>query len=318
MTHFLAVDGGGTKTQVILANEQGQQLGEGWSGPTSLTATSVGAASFNLREAVRQALESVSSEVEIAAMVMGLAGMDTPNEEAQALHVFKQVLDVHHILRFQLVNDIVIALESGSDSPNAVALIAGTGSNCWGRNQSGQTAKSSGMDFLLTDQGSAYAIGRQVLREAVRSFDGRSPKSILEQLVREYFHISSIAELKDHVYNPLLTKTEIGELAKLCSDAEQQGDEVAKTIFAKTAHDLLDLVKAVVTRLELQAQTYDLVLVGGVSKLPAVSDQFLMLVKEFSPQVQIVQPEQDPVHGALKLAFVLAQSSQSSVPLSQP
>lgn len=305
MSYFLAVDGGGTKTQVLLADAQGNKLGEGWSGPTSLTATSVGAASFNLREAVRQALETVGSQAEISAMVMGLAGMDTPNEEAQALHVFKQVLDVHHIARFQLVNDIVIALESGSDAPNAVALIAGTGSNCWGRNQAGQKAKSSGMDYLLTDQGSAYAIGRQVLREAVRSFDGRSPKSVLEQLVREYFHISSIAELKDHVYNPVLTKTEIGELAKLCSDAHQQGDEVAATIFTKTAHDLLDLVKAVVTRLELQSQTYDLVLVGGVSKLQSVTDQFLELLRQFSPQVQVIQPTQDPVHGALKLALKL-------------
>ena len=60
--YFLAVDGGGTKTDVVCANENGDVIGRGVSGPTNITTTSVGAASFNLIEAIRQSIESLPIE----------------------------------------------------------------------------------------------------------------------------------------------------------------------------------------------------------------------------------------------------------------
>src|SRR5690606_13048274 len=136
----------------------------------------------------------------IDAAVMGLAGMDTPREHEQALAVFSNVLSGYTLRSFTLVNDVEIALEVGTDNPNALAIIADTGSNCFGRNAAGDTAKTGGMDFLLSDQGSGYEIGRYVLRSAVKSFDGRDEKSILENLVCEHFHINSIRDLKDAVH----------------------------------------------------------------------------------------------------------------------
>lgn len=303
MPYYLAVDGGGTKTDVLCADEKGQIVGEGHSGPTNLTATNVGAASFNLREAVRQATERLPEGWQVKKMSMGLAGMDTPNEEAQATKVFQEVLSHLPIQEFQLVNDIVIGLESGTDKGDAVALIAGTGSNCYGRNAEGQAAKTGGMDYLLTDQGSGYAIGRRVLRLAVKSYDGRNEKSVFEELVKAHFKIDSIANLKDAVYNPPLNKPEIAALSKLCVTAFEQGDAVAREVFDWAIDELYLMIATVVTKLGMTTRSVDCVLVGGVTSIDYVHTRLEEKLKGLCPQITVIRPSQAPVYGALKLAM---------------
>ncbi len=305
--YFLAVDGGGTKTHVLCADPSGTVLGEGMSGPTSLAATSVGAASFNLLEAVRQATQTLPEPKQCKALVMGLAGLDTDAEALQANTVFKQSLAHLNIQNWSLVNDSLIALESGTSNPDAVVLISGTGSNCFGRNSQGQTAKAGGMDYLLTDQGSGYAIGRAVLRESVKSFDGRGRKTELEQYVCEHFHIASIAELKNKVSNPALTKTEVAELAQQCLRALDQGDAVAAAIFDHVVSDLSTMINAVLKRLSLLDKPVDVVLAGSITKISVVKEKLVSACLILNPQIKMVFPTKAPVHGALDL--VLRQRS---------
>ncbi len=299
----IAVDGGGSKTHVICADATGKIVGEGYSGPTSLSTTTIGAAGFNLKEGVRQSLERLPMVPKIGRVVMGLAGLDSKEEYDSSFQLFSQTLAEFAIGEFILINDIMIALEGGTDDPNAVALIAGTGSNCFGRNQTGQTAKAGGMDYLLTDQGSGYAIGRAVLRQAVKSFDGRGPKTSLEQFVCEHFHITSLSELKPKVYQPLLSKTEIAELTQLALRAIDQGDQVVERIFAHAVDDLVELATAVITRLQLQATPTTLVLAGSITKISIVQDSLEKRLTDAFPQLKVVVPEHPPVFGALKLAL---------------
>lgn len=302
--YFLAVDGGGTKTEVLCADQSGMVLGRGISGPTNLTSTSVGAASFNLIEAVRQAVETLPAEgMEFRSLVMGLAGIDSQKEQQDALNVFTRSLAHYTIGSITLVNDSVIALRNGTDNPNALVLISGTGSICYGQNASGETARASGMDYLLADQGSGYAIGRRVLREAVKSFDGRGEKTILEQLVCEYFKIGSISELKTHVYNPALDKIEVAQLSPLCSTAYEAGDKIAKEIFYYTAVDIMTMVGAVAKRLLFEDQNFDCVFAGSVVKIEPIREQILSSLEKTFPNATVVFPEKDPVYGALKMAL---------------
>lgn len=303
MRYFLAIDGGGSKTQALCADENGQVVGEGISGPTSLAVTNAGAAGFNLREALRQATEKIPPNSEFATAAMGLAGMDVRAEEDLANATFASVFVPYRLKKMILVNDIVIALMSGTDSPNALALISGTGSNCYGRNQQNEMAKSSGMDWLLTDQGSGYAIGRAALRQAVKSYDGRAPKNLLEQFICEHFRITTIGELKSKVYHPLLTKTEVAELCQVCLRAFDQGDHTAVAIFDYAVSELVLMASAVVERLKLTQTPTDCVLAGSVTKIAYIQDNLKRQLVQKYPQLNIVVPTQAPVLGALKLAM---------------
>jgi len=304
-TFYLAVDGGGTKTDAICTDASGAVIGRGLAGPTNLTSTSVGAASFNLIEAIRQAVEVLPEEEQAGfpILVMGLAGMDSQKEYEEALRTFTNALAHYKIEKFILLNDSLIALENGTQNQNAVIVISGTGSICFGKNEQGQTAKSAGMDYLLADQGSGYAIGRRVLREAVKSYDGRAPKSILEELVCQHFKIATILNLKNEVYHPELTKIEIAELAPLCSEAFAQNDIVATDIFDRTIADIVTNAFAVVTKLGLENRQFDFVLSGTVIKIPYINAGICQIFASEYPLAKIIIPDGDPVFGGLKIAM---------------
>ncbi len=301
--YFLAVDGGGTKTDAICADESGAVVGRGLAGPTNLTSTSVGAASFNLIESIRQAVETLpeSEQSGFPTLVMGLAGLDSQKEYDEAYTVFSQAIAHYKIDKFILMNDGFIALQNGTESADAIILIAGTGSICLGRNSQGQTAKVSGMDYLLADQGSGYEIGRHVLREAVKSFDGRSRKSILEELVCSHFRIASINDLKNVVYHPPLTKIEVAELAPLCTQAYEAGDVVAKDILDWAVTAIAIMVTTVVEKLSLSK--FDLVFSGAVTNVPYIKENISKVLEQKYPEIHIITPQSEPVFGALKIAL---------------
>jgi N-acetylglucosamine kinase-like BadF-type ATPase len=303
MEYVLAADGGATTTSVLVADLSGQIVGEGSAGPTSLASTTVGAASFNLREAIRQATERLPQGYVIKKAVMGLAGLDTKKELEKSLEVFNPVTKYFNIKNFELINDSLVALAGGTDNPNSLVLISGTGSICYGRNEQGQSARTSGMDYLLADQGSSYYIGRRVLRQAVKSYDGRETKSTLEQLVSDHFRLTSLSELKDHVYNPPLTKNEVATLAKLCYRAYEAGDEVAKEILDRTVLQLDQMCQTIVRRLGLGQTPLDGVITGSVMRSEYVKTNLVNTLKTTLPNLTPIFPEKSPVYGALKMAL---------------
>ncbi|PIR61349.1 MAG: hypothetical protein COU66_04180 [Candidatus Pacebacteria bacterium CG10_big_fil_rev_8_21_14_0_10_44_11] len=300
---YLGIDGGGTKTEVLCLSETGETVGTGLSGPTNLTSTNTGAASFSLKEAVRQALEKASPDSQVVSAVMGLAGMDTQSEYEMAFQPFAEMLKTaFKIENFHLVHDSVIALENGSNKPNAVVLISGTGSICVGRNDQGDSARSGGMDYLLTDQGSGYDIGRHVLREAIKSFDGRRPKTMLEQLVCQHFEIENLENIKMQIYHPPLSKVEVAELAKVCCEAYLANDSAARQILEWAQTEMIKLVEAVVHRLGLEHKPTDLVLSGSIiqlefMRLPVIA----RLQAQFSALTPVV-PDRPSMYGAAQLA----------------
>lgn len=302
-SYYLAVDGGGTKTTVWLANALDQVVGKGSSGPMSLAATTQASAVTNLLEAVREATKD-QRNIHLQKVVIGLAGVDTPSEHQRAESLFAEALHSEFsIQEFVLVNDVVIALESGATQENAVALISGTGSNCFGRNAQGDHAKTGGMDFLLSDQGSGFDIGQQVLRAAVKSYDGRGTKTLLESLVCEHFDIASISDLKDKVYHPPLNKTEIAGLAKLCFIALEKKDTRANEIVTAAINELVVMVETVLKRLNMHNEPTDLVLVGGIATDPYVRQLLSLRFKVRYPKLSLTVPEHPSVYGALKLAI---------------
>ena len=303
MEYVLGIDGGGTKTAVVCTDLEGNEVGFGNSGPTNLTTTTIGAAHFNLVEAIRQAIENLGEDYRFKAIVMGLAGMDVESEYQKAYTAFSSALNQFDFDKFELVNDSRIALANGSDKENAVVLISGTGSICFGINDKGETAKTGGMDYLLTDQGSGYYIGRQTLREAVKSFDGRREKTMLEKLVSDHFRINSIGDLKNSVYDPPLNKAEVAGLAPICFEAYRNGDGVAKMIIDHAVSELELLSSTVIKRLRLDNSDFDLVCDGAVMRKDVIGERVVENLKKSFVEMRDIFPENPPVYGAVRVAL---------------
>lgn len=310
MPVVIAIDGGGTKTHVLISSIDNQVLGEGSSGPASLAVSPPEIAKANVNEALGQALASLSLNEPIAVVAMGLAGVNTPTQINAAKELFKPLFTQFNIddEHFILVNDVEIALANGSVAPDAIALIAGTGSNCWGHNQAGETAKAGGVDYLLSDEGSGYALGLAALKAATKSADGRlQPPSTLQALVFEHFGVQNLQELQDKIYHPPLTKTQVAELSPVVQTAKEQSDAMATGIINQAIADWMELVTAVAARLHLESQPTDLVLAGSLTTVPVFYDAFQMQITQKFPQMKLIRPGQPPVYGAFALARNMVQ-----------
>ena len=300
--YLLALDGGGSKTDVLCTDLTGQTVAEVTVGPTSLTATGNETAFANFQEALKNTMSELPSDAHFSLVVMGLAGADTPEEVSEAEKQFRTAAAGFPIQDFVLFNDIQFVLES-SDEDHAIALIAGTGSQCFGRNAAGQTAKTSGMDYLLSDQGSGYEIGRQTLRAAALSYDGRSPKTQLEKLIMDHYQVSNFPDLKLRVYQPALTKSQIAELAVMCLTACEQGDEAAKIIVLQAVDDLVTMVRTVAQKLELTTAPTEVVCTGSVLRNPFIFDHLKANLSMSQPNLTLITPEHTAVYGGIKIGL---------------
>jgi N-acetylglucosamine kinase-like BadF-type ATPase len=160
-----------------------------------------------------------------------------------------------------LLNDTQIILSS-INKENGVAVIGGTGCNFYAKNNK-KEAWASGLGHILSDEGSAYDIGEKVLRAAVRSFDSRGRKTILEKMVLSKSKIKNIRNLVNVIYaNP--DKRNIASYAPLAEKAAMKGDMTAKQIIASAAEEHITGIMTVSKKVGLKS--FAVALVGGVFK----------------------------------------------------
>jgi N-acetylglucosamine kinase-like BadF-type ATPase len=311
MKYYLGIDGGGTSTTAAVADETGKILGTGEAGPSLYKVAGLDGTVMNIRKAILAAEKKARVKApSYSYTVLGLSGVDSMKDwkilSALIFKNFKPRLGE----RFRVVNDVAIVFAAGTLQPHGVALIAGTGSNAYAVGPKGE-AYASGLGALLADEGSAYWIGCLMLRAAVKSFDGRGPRTILEQLLYSRFHIRTVRDLVDVVYphtknfgGGAFDKTAIAALAPLCAIAARRGDTVARGILYRAAQELADMVIAVAKRAGLAGKAFDCVLSGGVFEAGgALAAPFLRAVRRHVPRIRSIRLHTAPVTGAIRLAL---------------
>ncbi len=307
MEYILGVDGGGTKTTARIADSQANTISQHIAGASNYHSVGIEQAAQHVNEAVFSAMADASLEIEeFASACFGFAGYNTELDREHYLNIvfnpkLKELLPSRKVL---IYNDTRVGLAAGSDFPDKLILIAGTGSNCYGLNRKGEEAKANGWDYILADEGSGYSIGLQALRAVMRAYDGRGPATLLSKTILEEVGAANIAQLISWAYQEPFSKDRIGALSKTVCMTAQKGDEVSKNILAQEAHEAVISVSAVVKKLDLEQKRFDLVLVGGNFKCDAYFKGILTKkLKEKYSGINFLPPTRHPVHGAVKLAI---------------
>lgn len=259
MRYVLGIDAGGTKTIGLLADEQGRVIAEARGGGANLQTHG----ELEVEKVFDGITETLGRDHTISAVCLGIAGVDRPHDEAVIRGILRRL---GHRDGVRVVNDAAIALAAGAPARVGIVVLAGTGSIAFGADLSGRTARSAGYGFLLADEGSGYWLGHQMLRAAVRSFDGRGPKTLLEPLVFEAFEVSTVADLVPRVYEKGLPKHRIAALAPLVERARLSGDAVATELVEQAGRELALAARGVHRQLDFRGEPFPVVLAGGVFK----------------------------------------------------
>jgi N-acetylglucosamine kinase-like BadF-type ATPase len=298
MEHVIGIDAGGTKTVCLLANEHGEILARARGEGANLQAVGELQVEKILHTVMAQAIGD--RRIVPAAICLGIAGVDRPND-ADVVRGIMQRIGLNS--RIVIVNDALIALETGAPGQPGVVIISGTGSIAYGRNAAGEAARSGGWGYVLGDEGSGYWIGRAALRAVLREADLRGPRTVLTQMLLDHFQVTQPQLLLHEVYHHHLKPAAIGALASSVQAAFSQGDEVAAGILRGAADELEGAALSVALRLELMGEAFSFILSGGIFRaVPWLIEELSRRLPLAASQSTTVLLDKEPAEGAVMLA----------------
>lgn len=174
----IGVDGGGTRTRVMVGTADGEELAtiEGPGSALSLKGAEHSAAVIG--ELVTRALEEIAQPGAVLPRILYCGVSGTGREEnARALHV---ALDEKELAEEVIIDsDGMVAYYDAFEDRAGILLVAGTGSIAYGRSPSGTVVRCGGWGPTFGDEGGGAWIGRRALSIVAASSDGREPATAL-------------------------------------------------------------------------------------------------------------------------------------------
>jgi N-acetylglucosamine kinase-like BadF-type ATPase len=302
---LLAVDGGNSKTQVLVCDDTGAVLGHA-RGPGSNHQTAggleVAMARLNALVAQARADAGLSSADRIALAAVYLAGADLPAE----LTMLTDAITAAGWADKSLVdNDTLALLRAGTSDPDAVAVVCGAGINCVGRAADGRMVRFPALGTITGDWGGGDELGPIALWHASRAEDGRGPATALTGAVARHFGLPSATAVAAAAHLDPSVAARLRDLTPVMFETARAGDPVARSIVARQGEEVALLAIAALRRLELVASPATVVLGGGVlrGRDPLLHDTIRDRLAVATPLAEITVVTDPPVVGAALLGL---------------
>lgn len=296
----VGVDGGGTSTRVVLCGLDGTVLGSGMGGSGNLHDVGEVVLRANISQAFEEAwrVRGQSPRPGVAA-VLAMASVGTGGNRETVRRIAREIgLAGQGSIRVDI--DLVAALAGGLGGEPGIALIAGTGSSCFGRDLHGTEVQVGGWGSLLDDVGGATWIGTQAMVAAIRAFDGRGAATLLEQRIMDHFGLGGMRELLPKVDAEAGVRASRAQLARLVTESAAAGDLVASGILAVGADALAECVGAAHHKLGFGSGPVPVVVTGGLAEnVPEYRAMIHNAVRERVPTAMCVAPVTSNAAGAV-------------------
>ncbi|GIO26509.1 N-acetylglucosamine kinase [Ornithinibacillus bavariensis] len=296
MNYVIGIDGGGTKTQVMLADQHGNILTNEQYGSTNPNTVS----KQYLRELFQQMFQDIQEKIpnsleQVSSVFAGISGAGSADSAFYLRELIEGSFPNAPIVRVE--PDALNALYSGTFGGPGIVQICGTGSITYGINQHQVQDRVGGWGYLLGDEGSGYDVGRKGIMAALQYEDGRGPKTILLDLLHEHFGAKTGRQLIDKVYQSESPKLTISPVSPLVFQAFEQGDQVAATILHQVADEIYHSLKTLADRLFSTEDSIPIILCGGLFQNSSILSD--LLVEKCQRNFSFLLPDVPPVVGSL-------------------
>lgn len=301
---IVAVDGGNSKTDVVLADADGAVLAA-TTGPASSPHILGVPGSLTLLDRLIsevRAQAGIPVGLELDRAEVYLAGADLPVE----VDILMAAVGQRGWAREHRVdNDTFALLRAGTDSPDAIGVVCGAGTNCVGRVAGGRTARFPALGSISGDWGGGHDLAQLVVWHAARGEDGRGPYTALAPAVREYFGLSSVEAVAVAVHLGEIPFARIYELTPLLFSAAAAGDAVAARVVKRQAEEVVTMASVAARRLDLGTRPVDVVLGGGVltARHPMLHEAIVAGLADQVPGATVRVLADPPVTGAVLLGL---------------
>ncbi|HEY44930.1 MAG TPA: ATPase [Anaerolineae bacterium] len=304
MQYFLGVDIGSSKSHAIIADELGRvhEFGEG--GPGNHEVVSYAGLQDTLNVVTDKALHSAGIAREhIIGAGFGVSGYDWPSERTPTMRAIQTLgLSAH----LELVNDTLLGLLAGAEQGWGIAVVAGSGENCWGRDAQGRIGRMTGSGSLMGEYGGASTIVEKTIQVVSAEWSQRGPPTSLTQVLLE---ATGALDIEDLVEGLTQDRYQVdAEIAPHIFQAAEEADSVALEVVRWAGAQLGSMVNGVVRQLSFQDESFDVVEMGGVFNAGMLlTDPFHDTVLKIAPGARFVPLNVPPVVGAALLAMEHAE-----------
>ena len=253
---FGGVEGGGTKSEAVIMNLQGEILGRAQGEGTNAWLvgmdTCVGRLAGLIAEAKSNAGLDPGTPLAVCGMALSGAGQAAAADAITRTMAtrFPECAHAYHVCTDTL-GGLYTATKDGG-----IVLIAGTGSNCRLVNPDGTQAKCGGWGHLLGDEGSAYKVCHAVVKavfdtedgfHACNSGDVRYDVTYARTAMEDYFGVSTRMDMLERVY-ATFDKTHYAGFAIRVAEGARRGDNLCLAAFRTAGTDLARHITAVLPR----------------------------------------------------------------------
>ncbi|MBP7999799.1 MAG: ATPase [Chloroflexi bacterium] len=300
--YFLGVDVGGTKSHALIADETGQALGLGASGPGNWEIVGWDGAHQVLQDIVQQACTAAEIQpIHIAGAGFGLAGYDWPEDREP----HRQMIDsLGFSAPYEFGNDTLVGLVAGAREGWGVVVVAGTSNNCRGRAPNGREGRMTGSSAFGEYAGAGELVTKAVQAVAL-AWSCRGPAT---HLTEAFIRLVGATDVVDLLAGIMRGRYHLSaEHARLIFRIAAEGDEVAQSLITWAGQELGGLANGVIRQLQIDDLGFDVVLSGsfynGSSHLIETMRQTIHTV---APQARLVRLNAPPVTGGVLLGMRLA------------
>jgi N-acetylglucosamine kinase-like BadF-type ATPase len=263
---IVAVDGGNSKTDVLVVAADGTVLGRARVGGSNHQLLGIDGAMASIGAGITTAWSEAGAAPDVspvaAAGVFCLAGVDLPVDERS---VGTAVTERGWASATMVENDTFAVWRAETDAPWGIGVVCGTGLNCAGRGPDGTVVRFPSLGELSGDfaPGGAW-LGVRGLGLALRARDGRGEPTVLADTVPAHYGLADPASVLEAVYGGVLGYERLFELAKVVMAAAGGGDGPARAAADALADEVVAMTGAAIRRLGVEDLAVDVVLGGGI------------------------------------------------------
>ena len=308
MRYFLAVDGGGTKTQFALYDARSGSVVTESFGPANHELLPGGFQEMRqrLREMTDAALaKNDLSCADIQYSVWGMAGLDT---KSQYKIIFGFIREMG-FERFTLCNDCDLGIKAALPDGYGVCLVNGTGFNIVGINEKRERYQIGALFALTGDYGGGLTLGQLAIQTTYMNLFRHRRETILSKMVMNLYEVDSRHDFTDRMMDWIHSKNmDVPYVAKCIFDAANLGDEQSIAILERMSDEYALSVKSLIEELPFAESKVNIVLVGSLFT-KGWSDIHLGALEEklayYIPEKEFIvhKLERPPVVGALAWAL---------------
>eukprot|EP01129_Flabellula_baltica_P009928 TRINITY_DN4139_c0_g1_i1.p1 TRINITY_DN4139_c0_g1~~TRINITY_DN4139_c0_g1_i1.p1 ORF type:complete len:380 (+),score=89.16 TRINITY_DN4139_c0_g1_i1:50-1189(+) len=299
-SYFIGVDGGGTKTELVLIDSEGSVVSRIVCGSSNRNSVGEDQTKENLRNGLKVLLDNANIPADHVNVVwFSMSGVDRPTDKQKLRNWVSDIFP--ETTQLKISNDSYGALASGTSGElnNNIVVISGTGSICVGFNSEGEPVRTGGWGPMINDESSGYYMGSRLLRAISEHADG-GKQTVLYELFMKQNQLEHPSEIITWTYDGK-EWSDIASLSKLVYQGVQSGDEVAISILKDTTNNITHMIDLTLNKMD---HCDTVVLSGGnlTHENSKLAEMLVDSLKVTHPQIKVSLPTIDPAQAAAMLA----------------